>query len=118
MDDATLSRLANFMRKLGGGKITLYAVSDRQHSVCILVASTCAEEAIKVIREETGLREWSMANTNTRSVQRNIDAAPGVVAAFSVDRDRPIKRSRSSTGSERENSTLEVAGSSPAGCAT
>lgn len=33
LDDATRSRLANFVRKLGGGKLTLYAITERRPMV-------------------------------------------------------------------------------------
>lgn len=85
LDDATRSRLANLMHRIGGGRLTLYAVSDRQQDVLILVVSNCAEEALKLIRENVGL-DWNVGNTVTRSVQRNVDAEPEIITAFKVHR--------------------------------
>ena len=90
MDDATRSRLANFLRKRGGGDLRLYAVTNHKERVAIVVVSTCSEEALKIIQEVVGLRNWTLANTATRSIQRNIVAEIGPVCAFElVDRNNP-----------------------------
>lgn len=88
MDDATRSRLANLLRKTGGGDLRLYAVTNHKQRVAIVVVSTCSEEALKVIQEQIGLTNWTLANTATRSIQRNIVAEPGVICAVELlDRD-------------------------------
>lgn len=85
MDDATRSRLAVLLRKLGGGDMRLYSVTNHKQRLALVVVSTCSEEALKIIREEVGLTDWTLKNTDTRSIQRRIAAEPGVVCAFEVD---------------------------------
>lgn len=89
MDDATRSRLAVYLRKIGGGNLNLYAVTNHKMRVAIVIVSTCSEEALKIIRDKIGLTDWTLANTATRSIQRNIVAEPGIVCAMELlDRDR------------------------------
>lgn len=87
LDDPTRSRLHRLIQKLGGGKLTLYAVAERRPTTVIVVVSTCAEEALKLIRDEVGL-DWNIGNTTTRAIQRNIDAEPSIVTAFKLRHDR------------------------------
>lgn len=87
LDDATRSKLANFLRKVGGGQLNLYAITERKPQICVLVVSTCSEEALKLIRDRVGL-DWHVGNTTCRSVQRNIDAEPEVITAFKLRHHR------------------------------
>lgn len=84
MDDATRSRLAVLLRKLGGGALNLYAITHHKQGVVVVVVSTCSEEALKIIRDEVGLEDWNLRNTATRSIQRRVNAVPGVVCAYEV----------------------------------
>jgi len=92
MDDATRSRLAVLLRKLGGGDMRLYAVTNHKQRVAIVVVSTCAEEALKIIREQVGLADWTLANTDTRSIQRRVAATPGPVCAYEIEQYVPQKK--------------------------
>lgn len=65
----------------GTGTMTLYCVRDR-FDLCLLVVATCSENALKLIRD-MGL-DFTLANTTTARVQKNIDSEPGVVAAFRI----------------------------------
>lgn len=56
LDDATRSRLANFVRKIGGGKLNLYAISERRPALVVLVVASCSEEALKLIRQTMLIR--------------------------------------------------------------
>lgn len=89
MDDATRSRLAVLLRKLGGGDMNLYAVTHQKQRVAIAVISTCSEEALRIIRDVVGLKDWTLANTVTRSIQRSVVSEPGAVCAFELlDRNK------------------------------
>lgn len=84
VDDATRSRLANVKRQAGGGTPTLYVVADRSWLHCCLVVATCAEDAVEYCMLG-GFPDWTLANTNTNRVARNVDAEPGVVTAFAIN---------------------------------
>jgi hypothetical protein len=83
LDDATRSRLANLVRKAGGGTITLYAIRHKENDLVILVIATCAEEGLKLIRG-LGLADWTLANTVCNRIQKRIDAEPGIISAFRI----------------------------------
>lgn len=88
LDDATRSRLSRVILATGGGKRTLYAVTEKSRpQLVVVIVSTCAEEALKLIREELEL-EWWVGNTTTRSIQRNVDADPQILSAFKLNHTR------------------------------
>jgi hypothetical protein len=88
IDDATRSRLARVMLATGGGKRTLYAVTEKNRpQLVVVIVSTCAEEALKLIRAHLEL-DWRVGNTTTRSIQRNVDADPQIISAFKLNHTR------------------------------
>lgn len=92
LDDATRSRLANVLRKMGGGNLNLYAVTNPRERVCVVVVSTCSEEALKIINARLRL-EWTLKSTATRSIQRDICADPEIICAFELkDRNGPARK--------------------------
>lgn len=80
-----LARAANAEHRAGIGPVNLYAISEkRRHDLIVLVAARDADLACEEIRADLGLVHWDTTETVTRSVQRNIDAEPGVVNAFRI----------------------------------
>lgn len=79
MDDATRSRLAILRRDAGGGPVNLYSVFDRRGTACLIVTATCSEDAVATCQDIGDMEDWSIANTTTRRVMRNIDEQPGQV---------------------------------------
>jgi hypothetical protein len=85
LDDATRSRLARVILATGGGRHTLYAVTEKNRpQLVVVIVSTCAEEALKLIRDQFQL-DWWIGNTTTRSIQRNVDADPQIISAFKLN---------------------------------
>ncbi len=88
IDDATRSRLSRIILRQGGGKRTLYAVTEKTRpQLVVVIVSTCAEEALKLIRESLEL-DWRVGNTTTRCIQRNVDADPQIISAFKLNHTR------------------------------
>lgn len=64
----------------GGSKVlNLYAISDKPHTTLMLVIARSSEEALKLIQHPQ-LKGWTLAETTTRRIQRNVDAEIGIVA--------------------------------------
>lgn len=139
LDDATRSRLHAMAARSGGGKMSLYIVTDRGMTVAVIVVANGADHALEMIRD-AGLPLF-VGNTSTRHIQRNVLAEPGIVVAYEIGKgeprpvrdsgasnrrtkDRKARRRRAKekalvaqrTG--RPNPSREIAGSTPAGCAT
>lgn len=95
-DDCPVSIARNavrpFSRNTESGKVNLYAVSPRDWGVVVLVvAQDRAENAIQLAAEiAPEFSHWTVANTTTRCIQRNIDDEPRVVDVFNVFRQRRL----------------------------
>lgn len=86
IDDATRSRLANVKRAAdpAAAKKNLYAVFDKQQTMCLVVVAQCAETAMDYC-QRAGMRSWNLRDCVCRSIVRNIhDDENGLVTAVKL----------------------------------
>ena len=77
-----MEKLRNDLRSREGSPVlNLYAVSERHTGgVLCIVSGNTAEDAVDECRD-LGL-PWTLANTTTRRIQRNVDCEEGVLTAM------------------------------------
>lgn len=88
------SRIGNLRKYLPDAKLSLYAMCDRSfQTFCMVGIATCAEQMLDLCHE-AGLHDWTLGNTNCRSIIRNVDEeGPRLLTVVTLrknDRARPV----------------------------
>ena len=85
LPDKTLQRLRLFGRAQAGiFPVNLYRIVDRKQTLLFIVAAGSSEEALSYINS-FGLN-WTLGNTITNSIQRNIMRNEGIIDVCELHR--------------------------------
>lgn len=91
-EQEAISRSIAAERAFVSGHVSLLIIRNRaSQDVAYLVVAHCAEDGLRALVRE-GVEGWTLANTTTLSVQRNVDMEEGLVTPIPLRTSAGVHR--------------------------